>query len=40
MSYLQFTKNGQLYTDKLTGDNALNIFDEQLTNVYLDKYVE
>ena len=40
MSYLQFTKNGQLYADKLTGDNALNIFNEQLTNVYLDKYVE
>ena len=40
MSYLQFTKNNQLYTDKLSGDNALNIFDEQLTNVYLDKYSE
>lgn len=40
MSYLQFTKNNQLYTDKLSGDNALNIFDEQLTNVYLDKYAE
>jgi len=40
MSYLQFTKNGRSYTDKLTGDNALNIFNEQLTNVYLDKYVE
>ena len=40
MSYLQFTKNNQLYTDKLSGDNALNIFDEPLTNVYLDKYSE
>jgi hypothetical protein len=40
MSYLQFTKNNQLYTDKLSGDNALNIFDEPLTNVYLDKYAE
>lgn len=40
MSFLQFTKNGQLHTDKLGGDNDLNIFNQDLTNVYLDKYDE
>lgn len=40
MSFLQFIKNGRTYTDKLTGDNDLNIFDMNLTNVYLDKYDE
>ncbi len=40
MSFLQFVKNGRTYTDKLTGDNDLNIFDMNLTNVYLDKYDE
>lgn len=40
MSFLQFTKNGQVHTDKLGGDNDLNIFNQDLTNVYLDKYDE
>ncbi len=40
MSFLQFIKNGRTYTDKLTGDNDLNIFDINLTNLYLDKYDE
>lgn len=40
MSFLEFIKNGRTYTDKLTGDNDLNIFNIQLTNVYLDKYNE
>ena len=40
MSFLQFIKNGQLYTDKLAGDSDLHIFDTQLTDVYLDKYDE
>ena len=40
MSYLQFIKNGTIHTDKLTGDNDLHIFDQRLTDVYLDKYDE
>lgn len=40
MSFLQFTKNGHVHTDKLSGDNDLHIFNIDLTNVYLDKYNE
>lgn len=40
MSFLEFVKKGRIYHEKLTGDNDLNIFDIQLTNVYLDKYDE
>jgi hypothetical protein len=40
MSFIQFTKNGQLHTDKLDGDNDLHIFDIPLTDIYLEKYEE
>jgi len=40
MSNIQFIKNGRTYTDELLGDNDLHFFQQDLTNLYLDKYNE